>query len=365
MALGKDAPEAVAAIPSPHAIDPDLVLQSPSSQSLSRAGGTVPSRAVPPAASSLLDPEETSVGFDLPCITGDELERRLSRTLSFRHGWWRDRRGRTAATLRRMDGRTERVQRFETCGSNAWVLMSTDGQNRVRMKSNRCHDRWCEACQTERRRSVCRNLRDKLAGRELRLLTLTLKSAETPLREQLDRLTKSFRRLRQVRDIRNAMQGGMYFLEVTLNQKTRQWHPHLHIIWEGTYLHHSIIREEWYNITGDSYIVDVRPIKNSDHAASYVAKYAGKAVSHHVWTDQERFEEAIASLRGKRTFQTYGSWSKLDLSIDPDDGAGWAPVAPLWEIIDKASRGDRLAVSILSQLRKTNAPEPIDTPDTS
>lgn len=287
----------------------------------------------------------------------------LNRT--FRHSFWRVRRERTLHAMATLDIAPKRQDRFMACGDSAWVLIDANDPNRYRLAVNRCRDRWCEACQTERRRTITRNVAAKLRDRSLRLLTLTLKSQSVPLTDQIDRLLRSFRRFRQAAPVRHCLVGGLYFVEITYNNRRDQWHPHLHVIFEGGFLPHELAKQTWLHVTGDSYVVDVRALHNSHAAASYVAKYAAKAVSHHVWTCPARFKEAIVALHGRRTFHAFGHWRALDLSKLPPDDTEWVVYAPLADLIRRARARDPDALRALRALSATFALEPFDREDVS
>lgn len=313
----------------------------------------------PAACVSSLDPLETNVGFDPPSVSRDEFDRRRDLHQRFRHSFWLKRRGATLAAFRRLPVPADRLKRFDDCGSTLWVLKSTADPPAYRLASNKCHDRFCEACQVERRRTVARNLQTGLEGKCLRLLTLTLKASDVPLRDQLARLYASFRRLRHASPVRTMIDGGVYFLELTLNQKTDRWHPHLHVLFEGSYLPQELVKRLWLEITGDSFIVDVRALRDSEAAASYVAKYASKSLDAHVWRSPDRLAEAIVALNGRRAFQTFGGWTSLSLSVQIRDDREWIPVAPLWRILDAADQRDDDATQILRYLRR-GTPLPTD-----
>jgi len=252
----------------------------------------------------------------------------------------------------------DRKQRFAMCGSTAWLLESNTDPIRYRVASNRCHDRWCEACAVERRRTVARNLSAKAPSKNLRILTLTLKSNDESLGTAMAKITKSFRRLRSCNWWRSSVVGGIYFHEVTLNQKTNQWHSHLHVLIEGSFLPHEQIKQSWLAITGDSYIVDIRRCRDSRHAASYVAKYAGKAISPDVWHHPAALEEAMQALHSRRLFQPFGSWTKMKLSRSPADDIGWEAVCPLFRVLQLADVGDPWAMTVLCHITGARAPEP-------
>ena len=111
------------------------------------------------------------------------------------------------------------------------------------------------------------------------LLTLTVKNGED-LQERFEHLTRSFRTLLQrYRDYKKKgwgfnqfckIDGGFYTTEYTYNEKTKQWHPHIHIFaLINDWIDQEELAETWHDITHDSYIVDVRRVrkpKNMDTA---------------------------------------------------------------------------------------------------
>ncbi len=313
----------------------------------------------PPAPSSPLDGLETSLGhsIDLPSPTPAEISRPLCST--FRHGGWIQRRRRTLSCLEGSSASPARLDRFRRCGDKAWVLQSTTEAHRYRLALNRCRDRFCVPCATEHRQVVSRNLREALKGRTLRLMTLTLKSREIPLKDSLGVLEASWRRLRGMMKQQHGLLGGVAFVEISLNPATRLWHPHLHVIFEGQYVPQSWLKQEWLAITGDSFIVDIRQLQDSNQAAGYVAKYASKAISGSVLDDRQRFIEAIDSLTGARMFATFGTWTKLGLSKHPESAAGWQPLRPLYLVIIDARNGCEVSRRILRCLTGVTAHDPL------
>jgi len=187
----------------------------------------------------------------------------------------------------------------------------------------------------------------------LRFITLTLKSAPASLATQVDRLYRSWRLLRNRRSIKSSLVGGLAFIEITRNPTTGLWHPHLHIVVEGSFISLDVLRREWHAITKDSYIVDIRGLYSPRDLAGYVSKYAGKAIGPSVWRQPDAFAEAIAALAGRRLFATFGTWQGLELTRAPDDTTEWVVVCPLADVIERAKAGDAVAGAILSYLRRS------------
>ena len=149
------------------------------------------------------------------------------------------------------------------------------------------------------------------------LITLTVKNG-SDLAERSEHLMKSFRKLlERRRDYEKKgrgfnefckVQGAMYSYENTYNEKTVEWHPHIHIFaLVDSWIDQQEFAEYWHSITGDSYIVDVRRAKKEKGtgyagAAAEVCKYAlkfGDLSVEHTW-------EAFKILKGKRLTGSFG-----------------------------------------------------------
>jgi len=115
------------------------------------------------------------------------------------------------------------------------------------------------------------------------LVTLTVKDGPD-LAERFKHLHAGQRELwkRKARgrgSVLDGVAGAVWSYEVKRGEGSGLWHPHLHMI----ALSESIpdqaqLATEWQNITGDSFIVDVRPISQEDPASGFIEvfKYAVK-----------------------------------------------------------------------------------------
>jgi hypothetical protein len=103
--------------------------------------------------------------------------------------------------------------------------------------------------------------------------------------------------------------GAMYSYENTYNEKTGEWHPHVHmLVLLNDWIDQEALGETWHEITDDSYIVDVRKVKKSKElgyakAAAEVCKYALKFSDLTV----EKTWEAFKTLKGKNLSGSFGS----------------------------------------------------------
>ena len=104
------------------------------------------------------------------------------------------------------------------------------------------------------------------------------------------------------------VQGAMYSYENTYNEKTGEWHPHIHMFaLVDQWIDQQEFSEYWHSLTGDSMVVDVRRArKEKGHgyskAAAEVCKYALKFGDLSV----EKTWEAFKILKGKRLTGSFG-----------------------------------------------------------
>lgn len=149
------------------------------------------------------------------------------------------------------------------------------------------------------------------------LITLTVKNG-SDLAERSEHLMKSFRKLLdRRRDYEKKgrgfnefckVQGAMYSYENTYNEKTGEWHPHIHMFaLVDQWIDQQEFSEYWHSLTGDSMVVDVRRArKEKGHgyskAAAEVCKYALKFGDLSV----EKTWEAFKVLKGKRLTGSFG-----------------------------------------------------------
>src|SRR5262249_17404440 len=83
------------------------------------------------------------------------------------------------------------------------------------------------------------------------------------------------------------------------------WNVHLHALVEGGFVRPDHIAQDWYELTGDSYIVHSTSCYEPEGALKYILKYLLKAP-----TLSGRAKEYNAVLKGRRLIQTFGSWYK-------------------------------------------------------
>lgn len=281
--------------------------------------------------------------------------------VAFRHSRWQRHRYAVYAAMSAAHLPAARLERFAWCGCRAWVVQSVMNPDDVRIASSHCHDRFCTPCATERARLIAGNALKWIANREVRMITLTIQHSELPLTEQIDHLFRSFRRLRNAARWKSHVTGGVAFLEIKVSKDRRHWHPHLHIVAEGTYYPHASLADDWHRITGTSYVVHITKPRKGDAGARYCAKYAGKPMSFGYTNQPAKMTEALTALRSRRLMTTFGTWRgcKLTERPEPDETQ---PLVPLHDLLTRARSGDPWAVSLLGRLARNGScpPRPLE-----
>lgn len=278
----------------------------------------------------------------------------------FRHSGWQSNRARIRAALGRCDVSASRLAAWDHCGTDAWVMRALDDEGRLKVASSTCKDRFCVPCADTRSAAIGNRIRDRVPPAGISFLTLTLADADKPLNELLDKILKSFRRLRQWKQWRARVKGGVAFLETKWNADKRRWHPHLHVIMEAEFLPQAEISDRWRAITETSFIVHIKRPQNIETVIRYVTKYGSKPLDQSFVADDERLDEAIAAMRGRHLCLVFGEWRGWALT-DDDDRTEWQPIDTLASLLRREARGDPDATAIMEQLRCTTK-RPLEQP---
>jgi len=237
------------------------------------------------------------------------------------------------------------------------------------------------------------------------LLTLTYRDSEV-LEGAVSRCWRDFRKLRQ-RKLWDQVLGCVATMEIKRGKHSRLWHPHLHVLvarpsctclrgrrlgdggptcahgklWCPHALNQCCISEAWREITGDSYVVDIRAVHADDDgsmagAVREVVKYCTKLteVSSREREDGESdVLELHRAIRQRRLLTTVGVFRGLteplraDELVDDPEARPCPLCRTLWETVtavwDEAmgdyrvhlpfsgSRGDPLAMPGVSTAR--------------
>jgi plasmid rolling circle replication initiator protein Rep len=149
-------------------------------------------------------------------------------------------------------------------------------------------------------------------------ITLTVKNG-ADLSERMSHLKNAFKTLVERRRDSlkkkrgyvefSKLDGAVFSYELTRNEKTKEWHPHLHMFaLANEWIDRDALINEWQSITGDSHIVDVRRVKKDKElgygkAFAEVFKYSLKFSDLSLGDTWEGFK----GLRGQRLTGAIGS----------------------------------------------------------
>ncbi len=215
-------------------------------------------------------------------------------------------------------GDHERADKVASCGKvTEFACGGCDG--RVARATFRCDYRLCPWCL--RRKALQRAgdiLPHVLAFDFPHLVTLTIKNSSNLEAMELA-LTGAWRKLKRISWWRARFLRGFCQLDATYNHAAGEWHLHMHIIAEACGslgLAHlggnrwwgpdsAALSELWRELTGDSYIVDIRPVPRGDRGAVYeVCKYPVKSAD--IVSMPGLVAEYDYVMAGRRQFFTFG-----------------------------------------------------------
>lgn len=257
----------------------------------------------------------------------------------FRHSGWCSRRAQIWKAFASSGIGSKRCESFANCGSGLWLQRDEAGTD-LHLSCNKCHDRWCIPCQNDRASLIREKICQHMSGRTVRFLTLTLRHSNTPLRDQIARLYRSFSNFRRRESWKRHVHGGVAFFETKIAESDGLWHCHLHILIEGSFWEIREICREWHCVTGDSSICHLKATDSSEQMASYVTKYVTKPADASVFAIPDKLSELIISLKGTRLALPFGTWRHLKLMEKPAVDVKWISISSIETLKASAASGD-------------------------
>lgn len=234
-----------------------------------------------------------------------------------------------AQYMRTQDGMATLAGRVEACGE--YMLFRhyfTVDELRLHAASFCCKHLLCPLCAIRRGSKALqaylpRYEQVRAANPALRpfLVTLTVKDGPD-LAERFKLLQSSQSVLWRRRQRANApcafqdVAAAVWSYEVKRGQGSGLWHPHLHMVAVAENPpDQAALSSQWHQITGDSYIVDVRPIADPVDGFLEVFKYALK------FSDMTEADtvEAFRVLAGRRLVASAGAFRGVEIPEDLTD----------------------------------------------
>lgn len=178
------------------------------------------------------------------------------------------------------------ASKLARCCADPVIYLEASGH--PTLHAARCRTRLCPLCSNARARQSTTRI-EHLVRRfdAARFLTLTTPATDAPLADQLTALGKALAKLRSQPRWKSHVSGGLCTIEVTFNHETSRWHPHLHLLIDGTYYPQKEAESDWTHALRSTpgpwknhhhprTVVDIRATHGTRAAARYVAKYIAK-----------------------------------------------------------------------------------------
>jgi hypothetical protein len=231
--------------------------------------------------------------------------------------------------MRTLDGFSAVAARVENCGE--YLLFRhyyTLDEVRLHAATFCCKHLLCPLCAIRRGAKALQAylpryealLASKPALRPF-LVTLTVKDGPD-LSERFLHLQRAQRALWKRRIRGNApcalshVAAAVWSYEVKRGQGSGLWHPHLHMVaLAETEPDQRALSDQWHEITGDSFVVDVRPITDPVDGFLEVFKYALKFSEMSVSDTVEAFQV----LKGRRLIASAGAFRGVEIPEELTD----------------------------------------------
>jgi hypothetical protein len=151
-------------------------------------------------------------------------------------------------------------------------------------------------------------------------LVLTQTHKKETRKQSVKRINDAFKKLQRRSFWKGFFKGGTWSLEFT-KDKNGLHHTHLHIVaFRRKFFDIELLRSEWLAVTGDSHVLNLKPIQDIAAGLREVVKYVSKPL------DIRRFGAAdlkeFIGLKNMRMFGTFGEFRDFCKGFDPSDNDG-------------------------------------------
>lgn len=219
--------------------------------------------------------------------------------------------------------------RWCDCHARLAKRACTAPEHHVRLTPERCELRICPWCarrqaaayvdgfveELERLQKQGAFARGRSTNRpSFKMLTLTLRPS-LELRKDVGRIFRCWRALQErvgfARDKRAKLFGALAAVEIGPHRNV-----HLHVLYWGRFVPQQQLVDVWRELTGDSYVVDIRELRGSwRDAVREVTKYVTKVAEIRNWSGSRDVDpclpevllvDVFEALKGRRRIATYG-----------------------------------------------------------
>lgn len=223
----------------------------------------------------------------------------------------------------------EKESRLRDCASA--IEINEKGQI---VSANFCKNRYCPICQWRKSRktfALAVNIQNKIEEKgnfQFLFLTLTLKNSKN-LSQGIDHILQSFKRLQDTKRFRRIVKGFIRTLEITYNQKTKEWHPHIHSIIavdnnyfteKELYTDYEQWRALWKTVAHVDYFpqCNIQKINEEERAKAIaeISKYMVKPIDLEISKESEEiYTHLLKSTFGRRLSSAGGIYKEVAREI--------------------------------------------------
>ncbi len=219
-------------------------------------------------------------------------------------------------------GEVELADKLCRCHSRVSVL--TCGRHVARIIPNfTCEFRLCPDCGRRRSRKLQNKYLPMMRAFMLHNkvtpvhLVLTQTHRKETRKESAARLRDAFTKLQRRSFWKQYFKGGTWSLEFTKDKKGLH-HTHLHIIgFRRKFFDISLLRDEWFAVTGDSYVLNLKPVLDIATGLQEVVKYVSKPLDISRFGAKDLRE--FLGLKNMRMFGTFGEFREFCKDFEPSD----------------------------------------------
>lgn len=245
------------------------------------------------------------------------------------------------ASVYKSIGLNKRSERVAACGTYLEFGYYDDDSVKLHT-ANFCKDVLCPVCAWRKSLKMYSDVYKCVTALngtyKFIFVTLTIKNCKgSELSNTIDLLQHSYNKLMRTKRM-SFVKGAYKALEITYNNKTNEYHPHLHIIFavapnyfsSADYLRTDELVMLWKSALGVSYtpiayIENIKAKKGKDAlacAVAEVAKYPCKA-SDYLSNDDETNKQVVQALSSalahRRMYEFYGVFSKVRKALKLED----------------------------------------------
>lgn len=223
----------------------------------------------------------------------------------------------------------DKAERIESCGEHIGITNLDDTAHIV--KADFCRERLCFVCAWRRQSRFLAQMYPVLSilndrGYRFLFATLTIKNVSyNDLDETVNKLMHGYKKLIDRRKIKRSWLGITRSMELTYNEETEEFHPHIHLmiavkeeyfIDYEKYISSQELAELWQSCIDVDYIpvVDIRAVSSTDKAAVETLKYSLKPTKA-----KKAFEAFFYVLRGRRLISFCGVFAKVRQELKYSD----------------------------------------------